>query len=230
MLKAIAIDDEPFALEVIDRYASGVPYIQMVASFTNAFEAIAYLRIHTVDVLFLDIKMPDISGIDLLKGIPNAPIVIFTTAYSEYAVQSFELDATDYLLKPFSMKRFLKACEKAKEQYEYRKSNTAETLKQQAIFIKSGYEKFQVEPNDILFVESVSNYVRFVLVDKTIVARLTMNQVALLLPADDFIRIHRCHIISKKFITKADKKSIWIKDREFPVGIAYQNATASLFN
>src|ERR1700745_3475366 len=113
MLHAIAIDDEPIALEVIKNLSSKIPFISLDAVFTNAFEALEYLQKEKLDLLFLDIKMPDISGIDFLQSIPSPPMVIFTTAYSEHAVQSFELDAIDYLLKPFSHSRFLKACNKA---------------------------------------------------------------------------------------------------------------------
>ena len=121
MLKAIAIDDEPIALDVIKNLSSKISFIEWKGFFTDAFKALDVLQKEKVDLLFLDIKMPDISGIDFLKSIPDPPMVIFTTAYSEHAVQSFELDAIDYLLKPFSLSRFLKACNKANEQYELKK-------------------------------------------------------------------------------------------------------------
>jgi len=113
MMKAIAIDDEPIALSVIESHASKVPFIHLAATFTDAFEGMEYLQKENVDLLFLDIKMPDISGIEFLNSLRNKPLVIFTTAYSEHAVTSFELDAVDYLLKPFSLARFLKGCNKA---------------------------------------------------------------------------------------------------------------------
>src|SRR5690349_6934736 len=125
MLKAVAIDDEPIALEVIRNLSAKVSYLDMKGYFTNALEAIGFLQSNDIDLLFLDIKMPDISGIDFLKAIPKPPLVIFTTAYSEHAVESFVLDAIDYLLKPFSLTRFLKACNKANEQYLLRTNNVA---------------------------------------------------------------------------------------------------------
>src|ERR1700745_906871 len=128
MLHAIAIDDEPIALEVIKNLSSKIPFIALDAVFTNAFEALEFLHKEKIDLIFLDIKMPDISGIDFLQSIPNPPMVIFTTAYSEHAVQSFELDAIDYLLKPFSLTRFLKACNKAQEQFELRQQNSHNAL------------------------------------------------------------------------------------------------------
>src|SRR5882762_4332622 len=125
MMKAIAIDDEPVALEVIKNLSAKIPFVELTEVFTNAFEAIPILQKGNIDLLFLDIRMPDISGIDFLQSISNPPMVVFTTAFSEHAVQSFELDAIDYLLKPFSAARFLKACNKAYEQYGLRKNSPA---------------------------------------------------------------------------------------------------------
>src|SRR3954463_5492009 len=137
MLTAVAIDDEPVALEVIKSLASKINFINFAAYFTNAFDAAQYLQQHNIDLIFLDIKMPDISGIDFLKSLPHPPLVIFTTAYSEHAVQSFELDATDYLLKPFSQARFLKACNKAYEKFSLKNKINISTGPNH-IFIKTG--------------------------------------------------------------------------------------------
>src|ERR1700735_1927682 len=161
MLKAIAIDDEPIALEVIKSLAGHVVFIELEACFTNSFKAMEHLQQHKTDLVFLDIKSPNISGIDFIKSIPNPPMVIFTTAYSEHAVQSFELDAIDYLLKPFSLPRFLKACNKAHEQYELSRQGKGSSAVAQSIFIKSGYEQVRVNIDDVLYAESVGNYVQF---------------------------------------------------------------------
>ena len=221
MLKAIAIDDEPIALEVVKSLSSKIAFIELLDCFTNAFKAIDFLQKEKVDLIFLDIKMPDISGIDFLKSLSHPPMVIFTTAYSEHAVQSFELDAIDYLLKPFSLSRFLKACNKANEQLLFRNKIATALPEPSAIFIKSGYEQIKVEPADILYVESSGNYMQFVLDNRKIASRLTMSEVEALLPALDFIRIHRSYIVSKKQIQKMDRKSIWIKQIELPIGAAY---------
>ena len=223
MLKAIAIDDEPIALEVIKNLSSKISFIELLAFFTDAFKAIDFLQKEKVDLIFLDIKMPDISGIDFLKSIPNPPMVIFTTAYSEHAVQSFELDAIDYLLKPFSQSRFLKACNKAYEQYNLKNSSGNFSPQPESVFIKSGYEQIRVELDDILYVESSGNYMQFVLTNQKIVSRLTMSEVEALLPASAFIRIHRSYIVAKKKISKIEKNSIWIKQTELPVGRLNQN-------
>ncbi len=223
MLKAVAIDDEPVALDVIKNLAAKISFVDIAACFTNAFDAIGYLQKEKVDLLFLDIKMPDISGIDFLKAIPNPPMVIFTTAYSEHAVQSFELDAIDYLLKPFSLSRFLKACNKANEQFELRKNSNIALPAEKSIFIKSGYEQVRIELDDILYLESSGNYMQFVLKNQKIASRLTMSEAEALLPATDFVRIHRSYIAAKKHITKIDRKSVWIKQAELPLGAAYAN-------
>ncbi len=220
MLTAIAIDDEPIALDVVKNLSEKIPFIELKASFTNAFEAINYLQQNKIDLIFLDIKMPDISGIDFLKSIPNPPMVIFTTAYSEHAVQSFELDAIDYLLKPFSLSRFLKACNKAYEQYELKK-NISNVSSSASVFIKSGYKQIRVELDDILYAESSGNYVQFVLENKKIASRLTMSEAEALLPATGFIRVHRSYIAAKRHIQKMDRKSIWIQQTELPIGAAY---------
>ncbi|MEO7536326.1 MAG: LytTR family DNA-binding domain-containing protein [Ferruginibacter sp.] len=206
MLKAIVIDDEPMALEVIKGLTEKVTFVELSGYFTNSFEALRFLQTNKIDLIFLDIKMPDISGIELLKSITNPPMVIFTTAYSEHAVESFELDAIDYLLKPFSLARFLKACNKAYEHYELRnnKNTTASGLSH--LFIKSGYEQIRVELNDIWYAEGGGNYVVLVLENKKIASRLTMSEAEALLPATDFIRVHRSYIVSKNHIQKADKK------------------------
>lgn len=222
MLGAIAIDDEPIALEVIKNLSAKIPFIDLKACFTNAFEALDFLRNEKIELIFLDIKMPDISGIDFLRSIPNPPMVIFTTAYSEHAVQSFELDAIDYLLKPFSLSRFLKACNKAHQQYELKNKSNAGLLPT-SVFIKSGYEQIRVELGEILYAESNGNYMQFVLCDKKIMSRLTISEAEALLPAGMFIRIHRSYIVSKKHINKIERNNVYINDIEIPVGANYTN-------
>ncbi len=226
MLKAIAIDDEPVALDVIKSLSAKISFVDVAAFFTNAFDAIGYLQHEKIDLIFLDIKMPDISGIDFLKSITSPPMVIFTTAYSEHAVQSFELDAIDYLLKPFSQSRFLKACNKAFEQFELRKNTGTPTPAY--VFIKSGYEQIRVALDDILYVESNGNYMQFVLQKSKFLSRLTMAETEALLSALDFMRIHRSFIVAKKQVTKIEKNSVWINGTELPIGASYVNETEKL--
>jgi len=230
MLKAIAIDDEPVALEVISNLAAEVPFLELTACFTNPLAVPGYLQKNKIDLLFLDIKMPHLSGLDFIRTISHPPLVIFTTAYSEHAVQSFEVNAIDYLLKPFSLERFLKACNKAFEQAEFRKNNQAGLPADTALFIKSGYEYLRVALNDILYVESVGNYVKFELTGQNVISRLTMNEVETLLPPNAFIRIHRSYVVARKCVTKIDKKSIWIGQTELPIGSGYHQQIDRLIN
>lgn len=220
MLQAIVIDDEPKALEVIRELTQKVTFIEVKGYFTDSFEALGFMQQTQIDLLFLDINMPDISGIQFVKTIPDPPMVVFTTAYSEFAVEGFELNAIDYLLKPFSLARFLKACNKAYEQYRLKqKPKATESLP--AVFIKSGYEQVRLELDNLLYAESSGNYVQFVTKDKKTASRLTMSEAEALLPVTHFVRIHRSYIVALKSITRFDRKTVWIGTIELPVGPAY---------
>lgn len=225
---AIAIDDEPIALDVIKSHASKVTFIDLQATFTNAFEAIAYLQKHQVDLIFLDIKMPDISGIDFLNSLTNPPLVVFTTAYAEHAVKGFELNALDYLLKPFSLSRFLKACNKAEEIYSLRKK--ADGINEAShLFIKDSYEQIKVTTDDILYIEAAGNYTQINLKDNSSLStRIPISDILLLLPAQKFIRTHRAFIVSKSAITKFDRNQIWIGNILVPIGPTYAKCLQDL--
>jgi len=217
LITAIAIDDEPIALDVIRSHAAKVPFVDLKAEFTDAFKAMDYLQREPVDLLFLDIKMPDISGIDLLTCLNKKPLVIFTTAYTEHAVTSFELDAVDYLLKPFALTRFIKACNKAYELYSFR--NTAEV--KDYIFLKTGYEQVRVNFDDIYHLEATGNYVNFILKDSKVLTRMTITEVEALLPAEKFIRIHRSFIVAVNKIDKIERHQVTVNGFLLPVGGAY---------
>jgi DNA-binding LytR/AlgR family response regulator len=227
MLKAVAIDDEPMALEVIKSLSARIPFLSLEAVFTNAYEAMGYLQKEKADLLFLDIKMPDISGIEFLKSFTYPPMVIFTTAYSEHAVQSFELDAIDYLLKPFSQSRFLKACHKANDLYELKRKNGVMGA-QGHIFIKSGYGQVRVGLDDILYVQSTGNYMQFVLPEEKILSRLTMMETEALLPVPEFVRIHRSYIVARGKVTRIEKGSVWVRGIELPIGAGYAREIARI--
>lgn len=224
-MKAIAVDDEPIALEIIKSHASKVPYLDLKAQFTDAFKALEYLQKEGIDLIFLDIKMPDISGIDFFNSLSKKPLLIFTTAYSEHAVTSFEMDAVDYLLKPFSLTRFLKGCNKAFELYNAR--NASEPSDH--LYIKTGYEQVKVFYDEILYLEASGNYVTFVLKDKNILSRSTFVEAINLLPPDKFVRVHRSYIVSVNKIDKAERYQVTINNMKIPVSEAYtQNLTVAL--
>lgn len=221
-MTAIAIDDEPIALEVIKKHASKVPFVELKATFANAFEAVDYLQKNKIDLLFLDIKMPDISGIEFFKTLPNPPTVIFTTAYSEHAVEGFEVDAVDYLLKPFSLSRFLKACTKANELLALKTGNSAYA---DYIFLKDGYEQVKVLFADILYIESAGNYLNIVLKNnQKLLIRSTISDIEIQLPEHLFTRIHRSYIVANNKVERYNKQAVFIGLTEIPIGNTYHFA------
>lgn len=221
-MKAIAVDDEPIALEIIRSHASKVPFIELKGEFTDAFRALEYLQSETIDLIFLDIKMPDISGIEFFSSLARKPLVIFTTAYSEHAVAGFELDAVDYLLKPFSLTRFVKACNKAQELYNFR--NAAKTT--DYIYLKTGYEQVKVLFEDILYLEATGNYVTFVMKDRKVLSRSTFVEAISLLPADKFVRVHRSYLVATSKIEKIERHQLTLGGKTVPVSDAYADDIA----
>ena len=216
-MKAIAVDDEPMALEVVRSHASKVPFLELKAEFTDAFQALEYLQKESIDLIFLDIKMPDISGIEFFNSLSKKPLLIFTTAYSEHAVTSFEMDAIDYLLKPFSLARFLKACNKAFELYNFR--NTTETSDH--LYLKTGYEQVKVMYDDIQYLEATGNYVTFVLADKKVLARSTFAEAIHWLPQQKFVRVHRSYLVAVNKIIKVERHQVTVGNAKIPVSEAY---------
>ena len=224
---AIAIDDEPIALDVVRTHASKVPFIELKATFTNAFEALAHLQQNKIDLIFLDIKMPDISGIDFLNSLSNPPLVVFTTAYSEHAVKSFELDAIDYLLKPFSLPRFLKACKKAKEIHQLRNETTQQP--DNFIFIKDGYEQIKVQLQEILYIEASGNYTLIHMQPgHTLSTRVTITEMISILPKHNFIRTHRAFIVARDKVTRFDRNKITVNNIHIPIGGTYTECLKEL--
>jgi two-component system, LytTR family, response regulator len=224
-MKAIAIDDEPIALEIVRSHASKVPYLDLRAVFTDAFKAMDYLQKESIDLIFLDIKMPDISGIDFFASLSKKPLVIFTTAYTEHAVTSFELDAVDYLLKPFSLARFIKGCNKAFELFNAR--NTQTLIPSDHLYIKAGYEQVKVLYDEILYLEATGNYVTFVLKDKNILSRITFNEAVNMLPADKFVRVHRSYQVAVNKIDKVERQQVTVNKFIIPVSEAYSDGIAA---
>jgi two-component system LytT family response regulator len=218
MLKTIAIDDEPIALAVVGSHASKVPFIDFKAEFTDAFKAMEYLQRETVDLIFLDIKMPDISGLEFYNSLNKKPLVIFTTAYSEHAVTSFELDAVDYLLKPFSLARFIKGCNKAYELFNLRNS----VKEKEHLFVKTGYEQVKITFDELYYLEATGNYVTFVLKDQKILSRMTITECDAILPDAKFIRIHRSFIAAVDKIGRIERHQVTMSNQDIlPVGLSY---------
>ncbi len=228
-LTAIAIDDEPRALEVIQMHAAKVPFVALSVTFTDAFAAIPYLQQHKIDLLFLDIKMPDISGIEFLDCLQNVPMVIFSTAYSEYAVKGFELNAVDYLLKPYSLARFAQACNKALEAKQLRQKASGDSvLTDPFIFIKTGYEQEKVWLKDLCYLEAEGNYVNYVLPDRQLLSRQSLTDALHVLPDQKFIRIHRSFAVAVAKVQKINRYAVWVNDREIAVGASYEGKLAEI--
>jgi DNA-binding LytR/AlgR family response regulator len=218
-MTAIGIDDEPLALEIIKAHAAKVPFIELAGTFTNAMDSLQVIQSNAIELIFLDIKMPDVSGIEFYASLPQKPMVIFTTAYAEHAVSGFELDAIDYLMKPVSLTRFMKACNKALELSKVRKNRNSGNF--DYCFVKSGNEQIKLMLDDILFVEATGNYVSYVLNNKKILSRATFSETQLTLPAKQFIRIHRSFLVNIDKIDKADKIQVTIGNHALPVSDAY---------
>jgi DNA-binding LytR/AlgR family response regulator len=220
-LTAIAIDDEPPALRVIAHFCSQVDFIDLQKTFSRTDEALHYLESNSIDLLFLDINMPSMSGIEFYKAIPQEIMVIFTTAYAEYAVEGFNLSAIDYLLKPFTFERFLQGVNKAKEYQLFLQKNKAQTP--QYLFIKADYSVYKIAFADILFIEGLDDYLKIHIENnKPVVARMTMKAMVEKLPSDGFIRVHRSFIIPFHRIENVRNKFITLADEEIPIGASYE--------
>lgn len=215
MISAIAIDDESYALEVIKSHAAKVPFLELRSTFTNPVQGLEYLKNESIQLVFLDINMPDISGIDLAALLPKETVVIFTTAYSDYAVKGFELDALDYLLKPFNLSRFLKACQKAQEWIDLRPKNEPAFL-----FAKTSEGQVRVDFSDLLFCEAQGNYVTFQMENQKIMSRMTLSDCEKMLPSY-FVRTHRSFLANKLKVTKVERHQLHLGGMTVPLSSSY---------
>jgi len=232
MIKCIAIDDEPKALKILKMFIEKVHFLELSGLFRSPLSAMDFLRENEIDLMFLDISMPDLSGIQFLDILQKPPLVIFTTAYSEYAVESYDYAAIDYLLKPFEFERFLKAVNKASEQILQRKSvKSPLSLKNfqiskdgsDTIFVKSGTEYHQIHFNDILYIEGAGNFVTFITQQEKILSSITLKRLIEILPDDEFIRIHKSYIISLKHVKIVKTDRVKINKKLIPIGDKYKD-------
>lgn len=228
MIRCIAIDDEPQALDVLTIHTSKIPYIELVAVFRDAMKAFKFLEEEPVDVIFLDINMPDISGVEFARMLPDKYLIIFTTAYSEYALESYDVEALDYLLKPISFGRLMKSLTKAQERLALQQPNTKavshDQQKRDYLFIRSGTQDQKVSFDNILYIESDGNYLSYVTKGKKIISRINMTNAMAQLPEDMFIRVHKSYIISFKHLSFVDAHQVGIGEKRIPVGSSYREA------
>lgn len=239
MINCIAIDDEPLALAQLSGYIARVPFLNLVASCQDAFEGMNALSLHKVDLIFVDINMPDLNGMDFVRSLVNKPLIIFTTAYSEYAVEGFKVDAVDYLLKPFGFQDFLKAADKAHSWWTFRnKESSAQAVPTDVsfddgvLFVKSDYKVIRINLADIKYIEGMSEYVRIFLEDapKPIIPLLSMKKLEDTLPATQFMRVHRSYIVNLGKIREISRMRIVFGDTYIPVGDNYKEKFAEYIN
>lgn len=220
-LKCIAIDDEPLALELMKTYIAKFPSLSLLQVFEDAISGAEYLRNNPVDLLFIDINMPDITGIDLVRALENKPMVIFTTAYKNFAFEGFELEAIDYLLKPIDIARFAKAVEKAADYHRY-KNATNGNGEDENLYVYSEYKMVKINHKDIEYIESMEDYIKIHLqFDKTILTLMPLKKVLEKLPDDKFRRIHRRYIVPVNKIISIQNRKVKLPTVELPVSDSY---------
>lgn len=228
MIRCIAIDDEPLALEQLKAYIHKVPFLQLAAACQDAFSAMSVMASEEVDVIFIDINMPDLNGMDFVRSLVERPLVVFTTAYSEYAIEGYKVDAVDYLLKPFGFEEFQHAANKVKKQYELL-SGTSKAVQtdnlDDVLFLKADYKMVRVNIKDIRYVEGMSEYLRIYLdgEKKPLVTLLSMKKMEERLPKEMFMRVHRSYMVNLKKIQEVAKLRILMdKETYIPVGDLYK--------
>ena len=232
MTKYLIIDDEPIAHDIIKEYCDLLPELQLMKNCYDAIEALSYLNNNKVDLIFLDLNMPKLKGFAFLKTLSDPPKVIVTTAYKEFALEGYELDIVDYLLKPFSFERFLKAVHKAINTQEkiqdrsiIKDENTIET-----IFLRSNKKYIQVEIKEILFLESSGNYLKVVTTKETIIIRSKISDLLTELPVDYFLKVHKSFAVAKNHIKSIEGNRILIQEHEVPIGKKYKTAVNQLLS
>ena len=227
-MQCIAIDDEPIALKVIERFVKKVPFLSLKGSFQNPLEAAQFLQENEIDLIFLDIQMPDLSGFQFLQSLPDPPKVIFTTAHSEYALESYELDAIDYLLKPIPFDRFLKAANKALKLHQMEMESEQEEADQlhdslsPYLFLKSDTRIFKVKRDEIRYIEGMRDYIAVHTPQKRILTLMSLSKMLNRLPASDFIRVHKSYIINLHHISLIQQNRIMIGEKEIPISNTYK--------
>ena len=219
--KCIIIEDEPLAQNILKRYIADHPSLELAAVCNDAMEAQTKLTRQTIDLLFLDINLPKLSGINFIKTLLHPPLIIFTTAYPEYAVEGFELNAVDYLLKPFSFERFLKAVNKAVEKINASLSRSPDEQNQH-IFLKSDKKLHKVDLESIRYIEAIGDYMKVITDSGQLIVNEKMKTLQETLPANLFIRVHKSYIISRKRIKYIEGNYVQVDDKSIPIGITYR--------
>jgi len=223
-IRCLIVDDEELALDVLEKYIALMPSLKLAGKCYSAVEAISFLHDEEIDLIFLDINMPELSGLDMLKTITDPPKVILTTAYSEYALESYEYGVIDYLLKPIKLERFIKAVNKVVEMMEIKVEDDDEkTEHSETLFIKEDQVSYNLELDQIHYIEAYGNYLKIHTAEKTYVTRDTMQNMHNTLPESMFIRVHKSYIVNLRKIKKLTGNMLLVNDAEIPVGSTYKN-------
>lgn len=223
-LTCVIVDDEPPAIRILEKFVKKIPFLELKSTFTKSLEALSFLEGNPPDLIFLDVQMPEITGIQLSKIIHKNIKVVFTTAYPDFALESYNVAALDYLLKPIEFERFYAAVRKALPQESNQKA-VQENSKEYTFFKANGKNKFvKVFFEDIQFVQGLKNYVAVQLPDSQIITHTTMKSVNELLPKGDFVQVHKSYIVSLKHIDRVENDSIWMGDKQLPIGNSYRKA------
>ncbi|WP_341835058.1 LytTR family DNA-binding domain-containing protein [Chitinophaga pollutisoli] len=220
MMKCIALDDEPLALEIIADFAAKAPFRMELTTFTNASRALGFLQQEPVDLIFLDIKMPDITGIQFIKSLKRPPMVIFTTAYEEYALDGYNLDVVDYLLKPIPFERFIKAVTKAEE---YRSISAPRQPETDYIFVKTEYRIIKINLEDILYIEALKDYIKIYTANQPILTLKSLKSFETRLPKDKFMRVHRSYLVAMNKINSVERNTVMIANQSIPISEGYRD-------
>lgn len=230
-IKCLIVDDEPPAREIIRRYINEVATLELVGECANALQALTILQKRPVDLIFLDIRMPQLNGNDFLKTIKNPPKVIFTTAHAEYALEGYELDVVDYLMKPIPFDRFLKAINKAfpaGASQEEIAATSAKKKNEAFVYFRAERKMVKVMLQDILYIESMKDYIKIFTAGSTLITKQSISSVEEMLPAKEFVRVHRSYIVSLSKIKTFTSELIEIGDTEIPIGKLYRNETLKM--
>ena len=224
----IAIDDEAPALEKITRFIEKVPYLKLKSTFNNGLDALTYLKRNKTDILFMDIQMDDLTGLQVIELLDVKPVIILTTAYEQYALKGYELDVSDYLLKPYSFERFLKAVNKSMKVIEEKQATPVNIAKEHEgnhdyIFVKTEYRIQKIFTDKILYIEGMKDYLKIVTSEEGIMTLMNFASILELLPASDFIRVHKSYIVALDKIESIERDRIIISKNRIPIGETYRN-------
>ncbi|RNL53976.1 LytR/AlgR family response regulator transcription factor [Pedobacter jejuensis] len=227
-MKTIAVDDEPVALEIISNHAKKIPFVEFKGTFLSASEALKYVVDEQIQLVFLDIEMPDLSGLEFAKLVDHRVQIVFTTAYSEHAISGFELAATDYLLKPINFNRFLQACNLANNRLTKPLNETP--IRNNELFVKDGYQWVRISIDELLYVEGQDNYVSLYESQKHTMTRSTLSEFFSKLPAEEFVRVHKSYVVAISKIDKIERHQLFIAGIKIPLSPSYRESLINVLN